>query len=60
MQDKEINFTKTFKTFTNFVWIEILCQQEKSLSKNQYLDRFLNLKNYPSLASIWSLRQEPS
>ena len=52
MQDKEINFTKTFKTFTNFVWIEILCQQEKSLSKNQYLDRFLNLKNYPSLASI--------
>ena len=33
MEDRETVFTKTFKTFTNFVWIEIFFVKRRNITK---------------------------
>ena len=35
VQDRETVFTKTFKTFTNFVWIEIFCVKRRNIKEKK-------------------------
>ena len=49
MQDRGIIFTKTFKTFPNFIWIEIIFVKRRNITvKPNMWIAFRIIKNYNS------------